>query len=184
MEHSKSSLRTHFLGLLKSQGSQERARKSRDIARALFALPAFVKARTILFYASLPGEVDTAAMTEKALQLKKQVALPVIVRDQKKMIPTLIDSLDEVQCGAYGICEPKQDAAKAILPNALDMVIVPGLAFDRAQHRLGRGAGYYDRFLAQLPQTVQTVGIAFDFQVVDRLPTEEHDVPLDLVIAA
>lgn len=183
MTQIKSSLRKHFIGLLNSQGSQERDAKAKKIAVQLFKLPAFISARTVLFYASLPGEVDTFAMTRQALQLKKQVALPVIVRDQKKMIPTLIDSLDDVTCGSYGICQPNQDASKTVDVADIDMVIVPGLAFDRRNNRLGRGAGYYDRFLPGLPKTAKTVGIAFDFQVVDSLPTEEHDVPLDLVIA-
>ena len=179
----KSSLRGHFLGLLKKQGSRERLEKSRGIADQLFVLPAFQKAKTVLFYASLPGEVDTFAMMNKAIQLQKHVALPVIARDQRKMIPTLTDSLDDLPNGPYGIRQPQREKSKELDVNAIDAVIVPGLAFDKAKNRLGRGAGYYDRFLSGLPAGTATIGIAFDFQIVDCLPTEEHDVPLDFVIA-
>ena len=179
----KSSLRERFLELLKKQGSQERQQKSRSIQAQLFALPAFAKARTVLFYASLPGEVDTLAMISQALQQKKIVALPVIERTQKTMTPTRITSLDDLTTGHYGIVAPHADAANAVLPQDIDAVIVPALAFDKSNNRLGRGVGYYDRFLADLPKTATTIGLAFDFQIVDRLPTESHDIPVDLVIA-
>ena len=179
----KSSLRGHFLGLLKKQGSQKRLDKSREIAAQLFVLPAFQKAQTVLFYASLPGEVDTFAMIDKAMQSQKHVALPVIARDQRKMIPTLTNSIDDLHSGPYGIRQPRLDESKIVDIQAIDAVIVPGLAFDKAKNRLGRGAGYYDRFLSELPKSVVKIGIAFDFQVVDCLPTEEHDVPLDYIIA-
>jgi len=178
----KSSLRGHFLELLKKQGSAQRQEKSRRIEEQLFKLPAFQKAKTVLFYASMPGEVDTFAMITRAMQSHKNVALPVLARDQRKMIPTLTDSLEGLKIGPYGTKHPHPDPSKFLDVEALDAVIVPGLAFDKANNRLGRGAGYYDRFLCRLPKTTAKVGIAFDFQLVDCLPTEEHDVPLDVVI--
>jgi 5-formyltetrahydrofolate cyclo-ligase len=99
------------------------------------------------------------------------------------MIPTLIDSVQELVQGPYGIPGPHLDKTKAVHLDRVDAVIVPGLAFDKANNRLGRGAGYYDRFLPGLPKTSAKIGIAFDFQIVDRLPKEEHDVPLDIIIA-
>lgn len=181
--NSKSSLRQHFLELLKEQASPERLKKSQKIAARLFDLPAFQKAKTVLFYASLPGEVETFAMINQAMQLHKNVALPILERNQRKMIPTLTNSLDELCPGPYGTREPHSDPSKAVDIKDLDAVIVPGLAFDKANNRLGRGAGYYDRFLSSLPETTTTVGLAFDFQIVDCLPVEGHDVPLGLIIA-
>jgi 5-formyltetrahydrofolate cyclo-ligase len=181
---SKSALRRHFLELLNKQGSEERTAKSREVAAKLFALPAFKTAKTVLFYASLPGEVETFAMMQQAMQLHKNVALPIIARDQRKLIPILTDSLEDLDTGPFGISAPQPDPAKFMDSTNLDMVIVPGLAFDRTNNRLGRGAGYYDRFLCDLPATTAKVGIAFDFQIVDCLPVEEHDVPLTCTIAA
>lgn len=157
--------------------------KSQRIAAQLFALPAFQKARTVLFYASMPGEVETFAMIEQAMQLHKTVALPTLEPNQRKMIPTLTHSLNDLQEGPYGIRQPRSEGSKAVDIAQLDAVVVPGLAFDKANNRLGRGAGYYDRFLAGLPEHAATIGVAFDFQLIDCLPVEEHDVPLDLIIA-
>ncbi len=183
--NTKSSLRGYFLELLTKQGSQERKHKSSRIAQQLYKLPAFVNAQTVLFYASLPGEVETFAMMTMAMQLHKHVALPVITRDQRKIIPTLTDSVEGLPVGLYGIPSPHPDRTGGPVDlQALDMVVVPGLAFDKAKNRLGRGKGYYDRFLRTLPERTAKVGIAFDFQIVDCLPVEEHDVPLDVIIAA
>ena len=120
---------------------------------------------------------------EQAINIKKHIALPVLESNQRNMVPTLTDSIENLERGPYGTRQPRLDATKALDVRALDAVIVPGLGFDKANNRLGRGAGYYDRFLGQLPKTTATIGIAFDFQVVDRLPTEDHDVPLHLIIA-
>ena len=179
----KGSLRIHYLKLLKEQNKEERSRKSRLIAEQLWKLPAIQKARGILFYASMPGEVETLAMIEKAIFSGKRVSLPIVEQIQRKLIPTLISSMEDVHESTYGIAEPHFDPDKAIALKDLDAVIVPGLAFDKRHHRLGRGKGYYDHFLSTLPETVTTVGLAFDFQLTESLPTEAHDVRLQQIIA-
>jgi 5-formyltetrahydrofolate cyclo-ligase len=179
----KGSLRTHYLKLLKEQNKEDVLRKSRLIAEQLWKLPAVQQARSILFYASSSFEVDTLLMIEKACFLGKRVALPIVEQNQRKLIPTLISSMEDVHKGTYGIDEPLLDPNKALALKDLDVVIVPGLAFDKQYHRLGRGAGYYDRFLSTLPKTVSTVGLAFDFQLTESLPTEAHDMRLQHVIA-
>ncbi len=179
----KSALRKHFLQLLKHQGSQARHLKSAQIATQVLSLPAFVKAKTVLFYASLPGEVETFAMMQQARQLTKKIALPSVDENQKTMRPILTDSLDSLQSGPYGIKEPNPNGL-ALDVDSIDVVIVPGLAFDRNNNRLGRGQGYYDRFLSGLSDHTTTIGLAFDFQRVDSLPVEQHDVALSCVISA
>lgn len=180
----KSSLRTQYLKLLKGQNKKEVLRKSRLIAEQLWKLPAIQKARRILFYASIPGEVDTMEMIEKAFSLGKRVALPIVEQNQRKLIPTLILSMEDVSKSTYGIVEPQYHPDRELSLKDLDAVIVPGLAFDKNNNRLGRGLGYYDRFLSALPKTVSTVGLAFDFQLHPKsLPTEAHDIRLDQVIS-
>jgi 5-formyltetrahydrofolate cyclo-ligase len=179
----KGSLRQYYLKLLKEQNKEDRLRKSRLIAGQFWKLPAIQKARGILFYASMPGEVDTLAMIEKAIFKGKRVSLPIVEQIQRKLIPTLISSMEDVQESTYGIAEPHFNPDKVLALKDLDVVIVPGLAFDRQHHRLGRGKGYYDRFLSTLPKTVTTVGLAFDFQLTESLPTEAHDVRLQHIIA-
>ncbi len=179
----KGSLRIHYLKLLKEQNKEERSRKSHLIAEQFWKLPAIQKARSILFYVSMPGEVDTSAMIEKAIFTGKRVALPIVEQNQRKLIPTVILSMEDAHKGTYGIAEPHFDPDKALALKDLDAVVVPGLAFDRSLHRLGRGAGYYDRFLSILPNSVATVGLAFDFQLTECLPTEAHDIRLQQIIA-
>jgi 5-formyltetrahydrofolate cyclo-ligase len=180
----KGSLRTYYLKLLKEQNKEEGLRKSRLIAEQFWKLPAIQKARTILFYASMPGEVDTLAMIEKAIILGKRVSLPIVEQNQRKLIPTLISSMEDVHKKKHGIAEPLLDPDKVLALKDIDAVVVPGLAFDRLHNRLGRGAGYYDRFLSTLPETAITVGLAFDFQLHPQsLPTEAHDMRLQQIIA-
>ena len=179
----KGSLRIHYLRLLKEQNKEERSRKSRLIAEQFWELRAVQKARGILFYASMPGEVDTLAMIEKAIFSGKRVSLPIVEQIQRKLIPTLISSMEDVHEGTYGIAQPHFDPDKALALKDLDVVVVPGLAFDKQNHRLGRGKGYYDRFLSTIPKTATTVGLAFDFQLTESLPTEAHDMRLQQIIA-
>jgi len=179
----KSSLRKYYLELLNKQASADRQAKSQVIAAKLFELSSIQKAKTILFYASLPGEVDTFAMINKAIELQKNICLPIVVRNQRKMIPTLTKKLTDLENGVYGIVQPRYDVSLEVDPKDIDAVIVPGLSFDKSNNRLGRGAGYYDRFLSKLPSETPLIGLAFDFQIADSLPVEEHDVPLSCVIA-
>ncbi|MBF0571830.1 MAG: 5-formyltetrahydrofolate cyclo-ligase [Candidatus Omnitrophica bacterium] len=179
----KASLRKNYLKLLKEQNKEDRLRKSRLIAEQFWKLPAIQKAESIMFYVSMPGEVDTLAMIDKAIFSGKRVALPIVEKNQRKLIPTVISSMEDAHKGTYGIAEPQYDPDKELDLKDLDVVVVPGLAFDRLHNRLGRGAGYYDRFLSILPQTVTTVGLAFDFQLTDCLPTEAHDMRLNQIIA-
>ena len=178
----KGSLRTHYLRLLKEQNKEDVLRKSALIAEQFWQLPSIQAAKSILFYASMPGEVDTLLMIEKACFLGKRVALPIVEQNQRKLIPTLISSMEDVSKGTYGINEPQKHPLRTLNLEEIDAVIVPGLAFDRQHHRLGRGVGYYDRFLSTLPKTVITVGLAFDFQLTESLPTEAHDVRLQQII--
>jgi 5-formyltetrahydrofolate cyclo-ligase len=178
----KKTLRQKFLTLLTQQKEQDRLVKSRLIQKKLLARPEFVKARTILFYASFGGEVVTFEMIKEATQLNKKIALPVIVKDRTEIIPTLVEHPDRLTDGLYGIKQPNLSNQTAVDPKNLELVVVPGLAFDRAHNRLGRGVGYYDRFLAELSKEIPTLGLAFDFQMVDRLPLEAHDVSLTDVL--
>ena len=178
----KSSLRRYYLELLKAQASENRQAKSRVIEDKLFELAAIKQAETILFYASLPGEVDTFVMIKKAMALNKRICLPVVLQNQRIMIPTLIQSMENLENGKFGIKQPHQDPSLAVDPKDIDAVVVPGLCFDKSNNRLGRGLGYYDRFLSALSKKTATIGLAFDFQLTDRLPVEEHDVPLSFVI--
>jgi 5-formyltetrahydrofolate cyclo-ligase len=170
----KKELRERILTLLRSQQAKDRLKKSLLIKEKLFKMPEFKKAETILFYAPFDGEVDTVVMMKEALNLGKEIGLPKIIKELKKIVPFFVKYIDDLEEGSYGIREPKSGAAKAMDLDVIDMVIVPGVAFDKQKNRLGRGGGYYDRFLPSLPVGIPTVGLAFDFQIVDHLPDQRH----------
>lgn len=140
----------------------------------MFACPEFVAAKKIFFYASFDGEVATPAMIKDARQLGKTIALPKIEIKNQGMIPIYVDNPDEeLERGPYGILQPCGNAAAPL--KDLDLCVVPGIAFDRDNHRLGRGGGYYDRFLSAGHPRFATIGLAFEFQLLDRLPVDAHD---------
>ena len=179
---SKEKIRERLLTLLRTQKEEDRVKKSRSVLKRLFAIPEFQQSRTVLFYAAFGGEVETSEMIEQAQNLGKKIALPIILRDQKKLKPSLVKNLTkELETGPYGVLQPRE-SARALSLTEIDVVVVPGVAFDRQNRRLGRGAGYYDRLLSDFPPDTPTFGLAFDFQLVDILPHQEHDVPVSRVI--
>jgi len=180
----KKQLRERILTLLRKQEEQARVAKSLKICNKFFKMPHLKEANTILFYASFNGEVDTFEMIKKAKKLGKRICLPTVIREKNKIVPMLVESLEEdLEMGSYGMLQPKPDKCKAINPKKIDAAVIPGVAFDKSNNRLGRGGGYYDRFLKTLSADVPCIGLAFDFQIVDHLPfQEEHDVSVSHVL--
>lgn len=171
---------------LRNHKEEDRAKKSSKIAKKLFLLKEFLKAKTVLFYISFDGEVDTLRMIKDTIRQGKRVAIPVIHKGKKEIFPSLLMDLEaELKIGPYGVLHPKEEYIRPISPEAIDLVVVPGLAFDEAGNRLGRGMGYYDRFLSRLPKDTPTVGLAFDFQVIDDFPPlEPHDLSVSKILFA
>ena len=158
--------------------------KSLAIGRALRKLPAYRKAKALLCYVAIDGEVETRPILARALAGRKRVAVPVTLTKRRRLLAMEVRDLEKDLCisGPYGIPEPRRDSRARMAPRDLDLVLVPGIAFDRKGHRLGRGAGYFDRFLEKLPARIPRVGLAFRFQVVRDLPWESHDEPVAKVI--
>ena len=182
-KESKHSFREKYLILLRAQSGPDRIKKSQIISEKLFLTEEFKRAETILFYASFDGEVDTFEMMTQAKHSGKRIALPTIIKDQKRIVPALVPTLEsDLEVGLYGIKQPKSSCRDISLDN-INLVIVPGIAFDSSNQRLGRGQGYYDRFLKEIPSRLPAVGLAFDFQIVPHFPfTEEHDMKVSRVI--
>lgn len=182
--HTKKILRERILTLLRDQEDEERLIKSLAIKTKLFGMLEFKNAETILFYASFDGEVETFEMMREALKLGKKIGLPGVVKDGGRIVPKSVTSLEvDLEKGPYGIKQPKKESTRTLREEQIDMVIVPGVVFDEKNNRLGRGGGYYDRFLGSLPERVPTIGLAFDFQIVGSLPScEDHDVPVSCVV--
>ena len=180
---SKLIIREKILSLLRNQKEDERLKKSKAIQKKLFALKIFKKAKIVLFYASFDGEVETFSMMKQAQKLGKKIALPKTIRNRKQMIIGLVEDLrKELKKGPYGIKEPKKEYFRHLALKEIDLAIVPAVAFDKAHNRLGRGGGYYDRFLKRFSAQIPTVGLAFDFQILSTLPHHKRDIAVSRVI--
>lgn len=175
----KHKIRKHIKTIISSYSELEKSRKSGIIKNKLFNEEAFKKARVVMFYVSLKDEVDTYPMIDEALKTGKRICVPVILKEEKKLIAGEIHNrIKDLESQHFGIYQPRQDRVKEVPLDDINLVVVPGVAFDKKNIRLGRGHGYYDRFLSGLPKTTKTIGLAFDFQVVEDLPQDPHDIPV------
>lgn len=185
VENEKQMFRKKALGQRSAFTADEVKERSARIVETLMNLEQFGISRTVLCYNDFKNEVMTERFIQGCLQQGKRVAVPVISgegRCVKKMLAAEIYSVEELEPGFYGILEPRKDVLREIAPLEIDLVVVPGVAFDGAKNRMGYGAGYYDRFMKELRKDCLKVGVAFELQVYDRIPVEEHDVPLDMII--
>ena len=181
----KHKIRKEIKSKFKAYSSLEKSGKSAIIKSKLFNIEEFKKAKVVMFYVSLKDEVDTFIMIDEALKAGKRIAVPVILKEEKRLIAGEIHNrLEDLESQHFGIYQPRQDRVKEIPLDDIDLVVVPGVAFDRKNIRLGRGHGYYDRFLSGLPKKTKTIGLAFDFQVLEDLPQDPHDVPVSKIITA
>jgi 5-formyltetrahydrofolate cyclo-ligase len=157
---------------------EERQARSLVIARRVEALDAVRAARTLAAYAALGAEVDPSPLVEVAAARGVRVVFPRVVPGDRRLSFASC-APGELQRGALGAGEPPPGALDVPL-DAIDAVILPGVAFTPDGHRLGRGGGYYDATLAAMPRALK-VGLAFDLQIVPSLPFEAHDVRLDAI---
>lgn len=177
----KSEIRSKILLRLKIQKEEDRKRKSKIIKNKLLKHKVFQKAKIVMFYISFDGEVETKEMIKEARKLGKIVAVPVCKRN-RIIKPCLLREKARLLRGPYGIGEPA--IKEFITLENLDLVVVPGVAFDKKGNRLGRGKGYYDKFLTTLAKCSASLGLAFDFQVLPNLPTTKTDVSVERVLFA
>jgi len=181
----KAKIRKEIKEKLNKLNHTQRLRKSRLIKKRLFELAEFKKARYVLFYIATKEEVQTRFMLVEARKLGKKIVVPTVLKGEKRMVASLTEDLkSELSLGPYGILQPKRRYIRPVVPELIDLVVVPGLAFDKKGNRLGRGAGYYDKFLAGLPGDTPRIGLAFDFQVLRSLPALSHDISVTKVISA
>ena len=153
------------------------------ILKRVLELEAYRRAKLVHTYvSSKENEVDTRALICACLKHGKRVAVPVVMPGTRPLAHALISGLDQLVVGSWGLAQPDPAEATWLPAEAqLDLVVVPGLAFDRRGQRIGWGGGYYDRFLAQV-QTIK-IGLCYDALVLDCIPGEPHDVPVDMVVA-
>lgn len=174
----KQSLRDEFRKRRAAMSEVEQETAALKICGRLENVPEFQEARLIAAYWPMSTEIDIRPLIESVLNSNRQICLPRVVNDPRHLDFCLFDGDPGVLIpGPFGLSEP---VTPAISPDSIDLVIVPGLAFDMHRHRLGYGTGYYDRFLKTT--AASRAAVAFDAQIIDILPVGEFDVAMSLIV--
>ncbi len=181
LEDEKARLRKELRKKSELLSSEERNRRSQALIGRLLKHPRFLKARTLLTYVALESEVETRPFVEEALKQGKRVFVPLVERGGDRIQMMEISGTGELKSGTYGVWEPPFELHRIGDPLELDLVIVPGVSFDREGGRLGRGKGSFDRFL-QEAHNAYRIGLAFEYQIVDRVPRAERDRVMNEVL--
>ncbi len=177
---SKNELRKIFLARRDALPASTRERLSALITERLLNWPPFKQAQRLLLYASFKSEVDTYPLIKKALALEKEVYLPKTYFRPKRLRLFRLYTLGELRPGAFGIPEPPETNPE-LSPEKLELIVVPGVAFDRRGGRLGYGGGFYDRLFVEAKKA-RRVALAFSCQLTETLPLEPHDVLMHALI--
>ncbi|MDO4548140.1 MAG: 5-formyltetrahydrofolate cyclo-ligase [Clostridia bacterium] len=177
IDDEKRQLRRSVKSFLMSLADGEIASRSAVICDNIAKLDEFKNARVVMLYMPLKGEVDVTGLIRKVFETGKTACFPVIT-EKGHMIAAKADSLEDMLPDKYGIPSPTNGTATA--PDSIDVIITPGLAFDRRGGRLGKGGGFYDRFLAET--SAVTIAPAFVEQVVDEIPRMEFDRKIDILV--
>lgn len=175
----KKDIRKKMAALRAAMSEKERAEAGRVIAARLFASSVYQDARTVCCYAAFGREVPTEEIIEESLRRGKRVAVPRVT-GKRKMKFALISSMTDLEAGFHDIPEPGSWCPEIPKCESSMLMIVPGIAFDRSGNRIGYGGGYYDSYLEQADCI--KVGAAFDFQCVEQIISEVHDVQVDYII--
>lgn len=174
----KLTLRKRIQQLKKELSHEQQRDESQQVFTKLEQLEVFKTSKNILCYWSLPDELATQSFI-KHWYKDKSIYLPKVVN--KNLTIHRYEGMGSMQKGKYDILEPNTHFLKDL--DVLDLIIVPGIAFTKAGERMGRGGGYYDRFLPQVPKAIR-VGVAYNCQIVDDIPSESHDVNMSLVLTS
>lgn len=169
-----------------NRNAQERKDElSEEICARFAAMPEYVRAGTVMYYIDVRSEVRTRPALPAALASGKKIIVPWC-NDQGELELFHLENMDELAVGMYKILEPRQElrslAAKQVRAEELDLVMVPGVAFDRTGARMGHGKGYYDKLLQHARPDAPLVALAFECQLFDKIPTAPHDIFMDLII--
>ncbi|MHC5157271.1 MAG: 5-formyltetrahydrofolate cyclo-ligase [Planctomycetota bacterium] len=177
----KDALRHEIKKQLVQISAEDRIAKSKQICRQIVDADTFQKASVVMMFLSLPHEVDTTPMILHAWQQGKTVAVPKVSWEQRHMIPVELTSLETgLKTEKMGLRNPSNGAPVPF--DEIDLVITPGLGFDRHGNRLGRGGAYYDRFFTHNKMSAARWGIAFSQQLCEEIPHDDQDAPIDAVV--
>jgi 5-formyltetrahydrofolate cyclo-ligase len=155
-----------------------------SIVDRFMKLPEYAAAQTVMFYVDVRDEARTRNALPEALTTGKRIVVPYCVDGELELF--WLESMDELELGMYRILEPKAElrtvASKKLQPEDLDLIMVPGVAFDRQGGRTGHGKGYYDKLLEHAKPQTPLVALAFECQLFDEIPMDSHDIYMDKVV--
>lgn len=178
----KSTQRRQLRAMLGAVAPSDRHTRSLNATSLLTSTPEFELANVVMLFLSTPHEIDTSTLALRCWQAGKTVVVPKVSWDQRRMMPIEITSLcdEHLTLTGPGIREPRQ--GNPVPVDQVDLVVVPALGFSPDGHRLGRGMGFYDVFLGQRNFLGRSCGFAYEDQVLSNLATQEHDVPVSMLV--
>lgn len=187
MSLEKNALRQEFLRAREGLAKTDVDQKSALIIEKLVALNEYKKCNVIMCYVNFKNEVITQKLIIDSMAAGKKVVVPAVMHHSseggKEIIACEIKDFErDLEPGTFGILEPKKNKIGIIEPEKIDFIVVPGVVFDSSKNRIGYGAGYYDRFLSKTRRGCIKAGLAFEMQIASRIPAEEWDVSLDLIV--
>ena len=179
----KKKIRREMRQLRDSLNMRDIVSKSADIQERLWQLIEEQKSGAIMFYVAFGSEARTQDCIARTIESGRTAIVPICVDGEgRQLLPSrLLDPQSELAAGSFGILEPKPEFRRPFPPEKIDLVVIPGLAFDQNGYRVGYGGGYYDRFLARCPQAL-SVGLAYEMQILECVFPEEWDVPIHRII--
>ena len=177
----KNVIRKELIVKRKKMSKKEVLEKSRLLKKRLFEIDEFKQASTILFYVSYGNEVYTHDMIKESISKGRHIVVPISDKENRRLILSEFGEWNNLEPGSYGILEPRKDKMKEIPVGKVDLIIVPGVGFDEKGNRLGHGKGYYDNLLRNSTKALH-IGLAFEFQLVDEIPVEDHDMKVDKIV--
>ncbi|MDT8715222.1 5-formyltetrahydrofolate cyclo-ligase [Clostridium sp. 19966] len=180
----KAGVRKYIFDLRADMDKDVKKIKDEKIYSSLIGSQHFNEAKCIFAFVSFQNEVNTHKFIDYALKQGKTLAVPLVISKERGMAAVVIDSLKELRPNKMGILEPENYEGKILNPNEIDLMIVPGLAFEKSGGRIGYGGGFYDRYIPKLKKDAVKIGVAYDFQILDSIPMYEHDMKVDYVITA
>ena len=181
LEEQKARFRKQLRHKLNQLKPGERRRRSRKILARLFRHPSFLKACSVLTYVAIGSEVQTLPILHEMRKKGKKIYVPRVNSKKRQIQMIELKNGKKLSPGTYGVPEPTLRKSRKEDPKELDLAIIPGIGFDRRGVRLGRGMGYFDRFLKKAPKAYK-IGLAFQCQIVKKLPYDQHDVMMDEVL--
>lgn len=177
----KSSIRKNVLALRDFLNPEDKREKDDSIFEKVISSPEYKRSKGVLLFASFRSEINTDKIILHSLEIGKVTVLPVVDREEKRLRLYRIEGMEDLKPGYIGIPEPRSRTGEMSLRD-MDFILVPGLAFDIKCARIGYGGGYYDKLLGSISDRPFLLAPAYEEQIVDDIPVEEHDIRMDMVL--